>query len=440
MNTTYAQRVQSTPISNIFYPKKEQSIILNALPNIPINKYILAVANIIDPSKITYAGKMSNNRICVCLKTKADADFITDHHKSITINNQNIIIRKFSSPSHRLVIWTFPGIPNEYIINLLKLKGVNPVSDMFFMSAGVNDPRLAHVKSFHRYIFINEDHPIIPDMINLTYENEQYKTYFTVEEKQCQNCGKFGHETEKCNKTEIPATLTPQTYTSPRENIIIEDSQENANQNESISTSQMLTETQITNTPLPTTRVEDSQEASTQIQNLKTNDQTTPTTPINEEITHKTSDDDKKNEFKLPNDKSKKRLHSNETNSEEDNAHKYQVIGNESEESDDSSLNSEDLIPKAPTEQEKIISDQIKDLKEPMENEPEKYAFNYETLKKLLMESKGNPHISGILKKYNLVAEHSINTLETLKPILKDPKAKSAITRVITKIKKTQNL
>lgn len=432
MNTTYAQRVKSNPQTNTFYPKKEQSIILNALPNIPINNYILAVANIIDPTKITYAAKMSNNRICICLKTKEDADYITNNHKSIIINNQNVIIRKYLAPAHRLIIWIFPSIPNEFIIDLLKTKGIKPVSDMFFMSAGIKDQRLSHVKSFHRYIYISDDHPAIPEITTITYENEPYKTYFTIEEKQCRNCNKFGHETENCNKIDIPPTLTP-IETSRGPNITIEDSQEIGTQEESLTIPTQPTNNQQNS--IPTITDTQSINCTQEPDIIEDISQNTPATiNIAEEDTLEANYSNQ--EFKLPTEKTRRRQRSSETNSEEEHPHKHLAVEPESEESGDSSIESDNLTQELQAEPNQILIDKIQHLQKPMDNEPQKYFFGYDMLKNIILESKENQNINNILQKYQLNPEHTINTLETIKPMLKEPQIKARFTRLIKKIKK----
>lgn len=203
-------------------PKRDQAIILSPVQGIPVGDYIIALGSLLDPSKILFASRISNNRICVYLESKKVAEELIANHKFIKVNSHNIPIRSFITPSHRLIVWAFPSLPNNIIVSKLKELDVKPLSEMHYLSAGVQHEKLKHVLSFRRHIFIHQDHPTIPETLEILHEDEKYRVFISLDESRCPICKKFGHDTDNC-KILIETNLqnlstTKNNQISPKEN------------------------------------------------------------------------------------------------------------------------------------------------------------------------------------------------------------------------------
>lgn len=211
------------------YPKKEQALILSPVQGIPLKEYIMALGTYINPTKILYVSRISGNRICIYLKSKEDVTNLTNTHKTIRVQNNNIPIRSLITPSHRIVIWTFPNVPNNIIKDSLEQLGVKVISEMYSLSAGYYDQNFSHIKSFRRFVFVHSDHPTLPETIPTVYENETYRIHITVDEKPCTYCQKFGHISEECRfnlnaynneiitNTQTPTLTAEPTHETPNE-------------------------------------------------------------------------------------------------------------------------------------------------------------------------------------------------------------------------------
>lgn len=424
-NTSYANKARSLPQIN--YSKKEQSIILSALPNTPIENYMIALADIIDPLKILYTGKMSNNRICVCLKTKEDVDNITKNYKTIKVNGQDITLRKFLTPSQRMVIWIFPSVPNETIITYLTSKGVKCLSEMYFMSAGIKDERFSHVKGFHRYIYIHEDHPTIPAFTDIPFENENQRMYMTIDESKCTKCQKFGHESTNCrtiigNPTGI--NNPPNINYGPliTSNVdILNDTTLNTQEMQQMDTQEAQN---IQDTTLQNQEEEILPSASQTID-----------IPIQPDEQYSTDEENSATQ----NDAPKKRHLSNSSNSEIERPikHKANIPKNKTEKEQivTTEMNPTEHSDATLPEKKKTLSSMLEILKEPITNEPEKFIFNFDELICFTKEVQGKTNIESIIKKFKKPPDQIIQLLDTIYHMVTDPITKTLITKLIKKIK-----
>lgn len=133
---TYANRVKTPNINTS--PKKEQAIILHAINEIHTNDYIIQIGKLINPKNIIFASRISNERICIYLSSKAHVEQLISKHPNITIGNQQIEIRRLINPSKRLIISNIcPTIPNKTIEEKLVQIGFKLVSPINFMKIGI---------------------------------------------------------------------------------------------------------------------------------------------------------------------------------------------------------------------------------------------------------------------------------------------------------------
>lgn len=68
---TALKHPQNTPVTSIF-PNKDQAIVLSAVEGIKLQEYLTAIATVTNPKNITFASKISNNRICIYFANKTN--------------------------------------------------------------------------------------------------------------------------------------------------------------------------------------------------------------------------------------------------------------------------------------------------------------------------------------------------------------------------------
>ncbi|KAG5900223.1 hypothetical protein JTB14_008105 [Gonioctena quinquepunctata] len=71
-SSSYVSVAKSLPKPT--FPKKNQAIVLHAEDNLKLFDYVKAIGDIIGAKHITFASKISNNRICIYLSCPNDVD------------------------------------------------------------------------------------------------------------------------------------------------------------------------------------------------------------------------------------------------------------------------------------------------------------------------------------------------------------------------------
>lgn len=418
---------QPTYSQKLLLIKKEQAIIINPLPDIPFKEYLIALGTIIDPQTILSASRISHQRICVFLNSKENAEKLLNAHKTLKVQNQITTIRSYVTPTHRLMVWCMPMIPHDAIINQLKRYGAEPTSAMYNLSAGINQPGFNHITSFRRFIFVRDNHPQIPEAIDVTHENEIHKVFITVDDTKCAQCNKYGHESQNCRTiihTMHTATIIPNE---------IEQSVSHTPEITLDRQTQLQTQTEITNTIDEPTQPNNT--PSTE------NPDTTQLSFLTPELQPKVIIS---KEFIVPPHiyEAKKRARPSSSSLDTDDR-------------DDRESNSEpDLSQKKSIEQDhkknkknkqseksetkNTLLDLIQPLKIHMEKNPSNFILNFNQLKTFIGDTRGNAKMKDIIPKYADDPDHIIHMLETLYEILPDPYSKAGFSKLITKIKNTQ--
>lgn len=95
------------------FPNRDQAIILHAIANTVLFEYVKAVGDIVTPKNITFASRISNNRICIYLSSSNIVNDLLSAHESISINSKTIPIRRLITPAKRILISDVsPTIPH----------------------------------------------------------------------------------------------------------------------------------------------------------------------------------------------------------------------------------------------------------------------------------------------------------------------------------------
>lgn len=139
-------------------PTKDQAIIIDALEGSQLREYLLALAEKIPPAQIRFASKISNNRMCFYLANKSVADELVDVHKTVEIQNTALRIRPLIARNKRVVFSNIPpNIPNTDLENKLKSLSIEIASSITYLRTGVTDTQFTHVMGFRRQVYIHPD-------------------------------------------------------------------------------------------------------------------------------------------------------------------------------------------------------------------------------------------------------------------------------------------
>lgn len=194
-----SQKTATQPRENMF-PKKELAIIMNTEDELNLSDYVINIGNIIGPRNITFASRMSNNRICLYLSNPQAVDTIINNHSKMTINNKEISIRRLISPARRLIISNVcPSVPHTLIEAALKRIGLQLVSPLSFMRAGILGEEYSHILSFRRQVYVKPDDDIdLPSSLVLKFEETSYRIFLTYDNMVCFQCKQPGHIARHC--------------------------------------------------------------------------------------------------------------------------------------------------------------------------------------------------------------------------------------------------
>lgn len=218
-NNTYSsklkQKQQQQPMT---YPDKEQGIILNGYPEIHLEEYLLALTEIIEPTEILAASRISNNRINIFLRNKNTVQKITTNNKFLQIQGKQIEIRKYATPTKRILIsHCSPIIPNNILEEKLREIGMRLASPIMFLRIGSKYPQFKDVLSFRRHVYIiADDNLYIPESIEVQLEvNFNYKIYLSEDNIKCTKCNRNGHTENQCYQNTQSQVISTQEINTP---------------------------------------------------------------------------------------------------------------------------------------------------------------------------------------------------------------------------------
>ena len=113
------------------YPKRDQGLVIDCLGSLNLTDYTYAVGDIVEPENILYSTRISNNRVCLYLKSSKLVDELTDKFEYLQIGEFKVTIRPLVLKQKRIIFSnvapTIPDFVIENIMDELKIKRLSPV-------------------------------------------------------------------------------------------------------------------------------------------------------------------------------------------------------------------------------------------------------------------------------------------------------------------------
>lgn len=215
---TFANILKERFASNFKFPEREQAILFDTIENTQKNEYIMSVGNLIGPRNVIFASRVSNNRVCIYLASKALVDEFINNHGGITLSEKFVQARRLVSPAKRIILSNVsPCLPHEIVESEIKRAGIKTVSQITFISAGLNAQEFKHVLSFRRQVYaILDEKEKLPDSLLIQYKRNTFRIFLSTDEIKCFVCNKIGHIANKCpDNKENQAAGTTETHSSP---------------------------------------------------------------------------------------------------------------------------------------------------------------------------------------------------------------------------------
>lgn len=199
-----------TRSNNQSFPNKNQAIVLNTIEEIPLEEYLYSIGDIVGPTNITHAYKLSNDRFCIWLTKKEVADKLVDENRFIKIQEHTIEIRRYINPAIRVLIsYVCASVPHSVIENAFTELNIKLSSPIRYLRTNFVKEGYQHILGSRRQVYVAPDcENQIPNTLKIFHDETEYRIFLSCPDMICRTCGVKGHSAKYCpsNTTEVPST------------------------------------------------------------------------------------------------------------------------------------------------------------------------------------------------------------------------------------------
>ncbi|KAI5735565.1 hypothetical protein M8J77_020105 [Diaphorina citri] len=197
-------KLPSTPSSNPSSSQPSEPLVLSkkcaiVFPNVDsihVDKYFVAVGEIIGFKNIIFGGK-SGQRMVMHLANEDLVDTFVNTQDHVMINGELLPVKKLVNPGFKVIFnHVNPSVPNELLLQEIS-KYAQPISPITYISTGLRDERLRHIFSYKRQVYVNNK-DAIPNSIQISHGSELNTIYLNMDNSKCYSCGMEGHSIKNC--------------------------------------------------------------------------------------------------------------------------------------------------------------------------------------------------------------------------------------------------
>lgn len=208
--SSYVAAAKSIPKPS--FPKKEQAIVFHTEDNLKLVDYVKSIGDIVGPKNISFASRISNNRICIYLNKIELVDHLIKNNPIIHIGDLDLAIRRLVTPAKRVLISNVcPSIPHDLIRAALENYGLQLTSQISFLRAGIPGDEYSHILSFRRQVYIvppSDDYELQTSLV-IAFENNAHRIFLSTDKMECFLCKQSGHIASLCPTAQpIPPSQT----------------------------------------------------------------------------------------------------------------------------------------------------------------------------------------------------------------------------------------
>ncbi|KAI5745088.1 hypothetical protein M8J76_008147 [Diaphorina citri] len=175
---------------------KKCAIVFPNVESIHVDKYFVAVGEILGFKNIIFGGK-SGQRMVMHLVSEDLVDSFVDSHDHAIVNGEPLLVKKMINPGFKVIFnHVNPSVPNDLLLQAISKYG-RPISPITYVNTGLRDERLRHIYTYKRQVFVdNKD--AIPNSIQVSLGSEFNTIYLTIDSLKCYSCGLEGHSIKNC--------------------------------------------------------------------------------------------------------------------------------------------------------------------------------------------------------------------------------------------------
>lgn len=175
----------------------QHSVRLVPSPGVLMEVVLLAVREVVGHDKLVYASSM-NKAVVVFVKEEQFVHKLVE--SGVVIQDMFVQVSPLAVPSTRVTVSGVPPfIPNELLEKELRRFG-KFASGFRTVSLGCKDPKLKHVMSLRRQVFMFLDSPsqTLDVSFRVKHGDRSYMVYASAGQIKCFDCGDVGHKQVLC--------------------------------------------------------------------------------------------------------------------------------------------------------------------------------------------------------------------------------------------------